>query len=198
MVETSPVRPVEAGDLAALTGTLTRAFADDPLVSWAYPKVDRRAIRSPGFFAWSLRRLLGQDVSWTTTTRAGAALWALPGRWRETPREAASLVLSTGPGLGLRAPLVGYGLSQVERLHPTHPHLYLAVLGVDPHHQGLGLGSALLQPGLALCDEERLPAYLETATERNIDFYGRHGFVVTRECRLTRGPRIWSMWREPR
>lgn len=192
------VRPAEPDDIAALTAVLTRAFAEDPVVAWAYPDVARRATRSPGFFAFDLRRLIPQDVSWTTTHRAGAALWALPDRWRESPRETARLVASLGPALRWRAPMVGYGLSAVQWRHPSGRHLYLAVLGVDPHHQGRGHGSALLRPGLDLCDEEGLPAFLETATERNVSFYGRHGFTVVSESRLPRGPKIWGMRREPR
>jgi predicted N-acetyltransferase YhbS len=89
------------------------------------------------------------------------------------------------------------GLGQVEARHPDRPHLYLAVLGVDPGRQGDGVGSALIRPGLELCDREGLPAYLETGKERNLAFYGRHGFRVTEELTLPKGPPIWLMWRDP-
>ena len=49
----------------------------------------------------------------------------------------------------------------------------------------------------ACCTAESLPAYLESSKERNVDFYARHGFRVTRELRLPKGPPLWSMWREP-
>ena len=71
------------------------------------------------------------------------------------------------------------------------------VLGVDPPRQGEGLGSALMQPVLELCDRERVPAYLESSKERNVDFYARHGFRVTSELRLPKGPAMWPMWRNP-
>ena len=82
--------------------------------------------------------------------------------------------------------------------HPSTPHLYLSVLGVDPPRQGQGVGSRLIAPGLELCDREGVPAYLETARERNVVFYERHGFRVTHELTLPRGPRLWLLWREPR
>jgi predicted GNAT family N-acyltransferase len=50
---------------------------------------------------------------------------------------------------------------------------------------------------LELCDSERLPAYLESSKERNVDFYARHGFRVTSELRLPKGPPMWPMWRSP-
>jgi hypothetical protein len=43
-----------------------------------------------------------------------------------------------------------------------------------------------------------VPAYLETGTERNVSFYVRHGFRVTEELTLPKGPPMWLMWREPR
>jgi ribosomal protein S18 acetylase RimI-like enzyme len=77
------------------------------------------------------------------------------------------------------------------------PHCYLAILGVDPEAQRRGLGSRLLRPVLARCDRERVPAYLESSKEANIAFYERHGFAVTDEVALPRGPRLWLMWRRP-
>jgi len=91
-----------------------------------------------------------------------------------------------------------WGLGGVERLHPHETHFYLSVLGVDPACQRRGIGSRLLAPGLELCDREGVGAYLETARERNVVFYQRHGFRTTHEVVLPRGPRLWLMWREPR
>jgi N-acetylglutamate synthase-like GNAT family acetyltransferase len=90
------------------------------------------------------------------------------------------------------------GLRAVEALHPAEPHWYLAVLGIEPERQGEGNGGALIQPVLEDCDRQEVPAYLETARERNVDFYTRHGFRVTDELELPDGPPVWLMWRDPR
>ena len=48
-------------------------------------------------------------------------------------------------------------------------------------------------------DAEGAPAYLECSKERNVSFYARFGFKVTKELNtVIGGPRIWLMWREPR
>lgn len=49
------------------------------------------------------------------------------------------------------------------------------------------------------CNEEGLPAYLESSNPRNIAFYARHGFEVREEVECGKGaPVCTTMWREPR
>ena len=190
-----PVRPARPDDVEPLTATLARAFHDDPVTAWVYANEGRRSHWSSRFFRWQLHRLLPQDVSWTTDGHAGAALWALPGQWREDTADTVALFRATLLGVVPRLPRVLRGLSQVEARHPRGRHLYLAVLGVDPARQGEGVGSELIRPGLELCDREGLPAYLETGKERNLAFYARHGFRVTGELTLPKGPPVWFLWR---
>jgi hypothetical protein len=54
----------------------------------------------------------------------------------------------------------------------------------------------VLRPVFERCDADGVGIYLESSKERNISFYARHGFRVTGEVRLPRGPRMWLMWRE--
>jgi GNAT superfamily N-acetyltransferase len=89
-------------------------------------------------------------------------------------------------------------LARIEAVHPTEPHYYLAVVGVEPAWQGQGLGSALMQPALQRCDAEGVGAYLEASTRMSRALYERHGFSVIDEVRLPEGPPLWPMWREPR
>ena len=192
------VRRVREDDVEPLAAMLARSFHDDPVTRWVYASERRRPHWSRRFFGWQVQRLLAQDATWTVDDGAGAALWALPGRWREESRETLRLLRLTLPGVLPRLPRVLVGLGQVESRHPDERHLYLAVLGVDPDRQGEGLGSQVIRPGLDLCDQERLPAYLETGKERNLAFYGRHGFEVVDRLELPKGPPVWFLWREPR
>lgn len=192
------VRPAEVEDHAELTRVLARAFDDDPIQRWVFPSARVRARYGDQFFRWSLWRCADQEVSWTTDDLAGAALWTLPGRWQLSARQLARLAQWAGRGVRWRGPLVMWGLTAVELHHPSDRHLYLAVLGVDPSRQGAGVGSALLAPGLELCDRDGIAAYLETGKERNLAFYARHGFQVTNRLRLPAGPPVWLMRREPR
>jgi ribosomal protein S18 acetylase RimI-like enzyme len=88
----------------------------------------------------------------------------------------------------------------IARLHPTQPYWYLEVVGVDPTAQGLGIGTRLLEPVLALADETGQRCYLETMTERNVGWYRGLGFEV-REAGVrfvSGGPPNWTMIRHPR
>ena len=193
-------RRASVADLPTLTRTLARAFADDPVARWACPPASVRPRMLERFYDVRLRQLLSEDEVWTDPDRSAAALWAPPERWRTTLRD--DLALARGmlvPRLLGRLPFVFHGFTGIERRHPpSPPHWYLAILGTAPEAQGRGLGSSVLAPVLERCDEDGVGAYLESSKERNIAFYGRHGFRVTREMRLPRGPCIWAMWRDPR
>lgn len=83
---------------------------------------------------------------------------------------------------------------------PDEPVWYLKLLGVDPEGQGKGIGSTLLRASLQELDEDGLPAYLETGTERNVRFYKRFGFEVRKaEIQLAPGSTPhWTMIRPAR
>ncbi len=198
MISTA-VRRATAAEVPGLAATLAHAFLDDPVAAWACRPEKLRTATLEGFYAVRLRQLLVHKEVWTTEDLACAALWAPPERWKTSSGQDAALArLLLRPRLVARMPLVVAGLLGIERRHPAAPpHWYLAVLGTHPAAQGQGLASAVLAPVLEECDAHSLGAYLESSKERNIDFYSRHGFRVTSELRLPRGPSIWPMWREP-
>jgi ribosomal protein S18 acetylase RimI-like enzyme len=192
------VRKATPADIPALAGALSRAFHDDPVMEWLFPNPGKRPRWTRSFFEVRLRQLIRQEEIWATGDSAGAALWAQPDRWKLSAGETATMLMRISRGVGRRTFRGLRGLSLIEERHPHEPHWYLAVLGVEPSAQGGGLGSALLEPVLGACDADGVPAYLESSKERNIDFYGRHGFRVTEEVRMPKGPPIWLMWRDPR
>ena len=85
-----------------------------------------------------------------------------------------------------------------DKIHPREKHFYLQFLGVDPDHQGRGLGTALMRPVLERCDREGCGAYLENSNAVNTPYYKRMGFKVTGLIDMGNGaPALWPMWREP-
>ena len=194
------VRRADPIEIPALARALAGAFFDDPVSIWTCRPDSLRPAVLERFFAARMRQLAERGEIWTTEELAGAAVWAEPGRWKTSFRDDLELARpALHPRLLLRAPIVARGLLGIERSHPREPpHWYLAILGTCPADQGRGVGSAMLAPVLEGCDRDGVAAYLESSNERNHAFYGRHGFRVTGEWRLPRGPRVWGMWRDPR
>ncbi|NLU91391.1 GNAT family N-acetyltransferase [Chitinophaga sp. Ak27] len=74
-----------------------------------------------------------------------------------------------------------YRENLVKKHHPKHRMRYLWYLGVQPSHQGLGIGSSLLRQTLSL---NSLPVYLETSTLKNLPLYERFDFNVYKKIDL--------------
>lgn len=189
---------LEREQLADASALLARAFQDDPAWSWVLPDPRRRAALLPWLFQTGFE--IAEAQVWTTDgDLQGVARWLPPGRpdvhvgamlraLVATPirvREATSRFFAYGRAVeALRAEAV------------PEPHWYLAGIGVDPAWQRRGIGSALLAPGLEAADEAGLPCALLTNSERNLAFYGNHGFEVVLEGRTPEdGPRAWMMRR---
>lgn len=104
-------------------------------------------------------------------------------------------VLRTRPG---RAHRFARAEHELRKRHLPGLHYYLWFLGVEPEHQGRGLGSELLRSLIARADAEAMPCYLETDLERNVALYRRHGFEVLGESIVAgMDARMWFMHRAP-
>lgn len=193
-------RPITQADVPALARVLARAFADDPASGWVFRDDARREDLLERAWTLQLESIwLPFGECTTTVDLAGAACWMPPGGWNIPIRNQLALFGPIVRGAGRSTPRALAYLAVTERHHPRSPdHWYLPLLGVDPDLHGRGFGAHLLAPALERCDRDGLPAYLETAKERNLPFYERHGFRVSKQIALPRsGPPLWLMWREP-
>jgi GNAT superfamily N-acetyltransferase len=199
-IDGADVRKLKGAEVPRIAASLARAFWDDPVMSWVFPRDEERLSRLERGFSLYLRRIwLRQDECYATDRLFGAALWLPPGKWHLGPFEQMRLLPPMVNAVGRNLPRLLRVLTMMEKKHPHEPeHYYLAVLGVEPERQGRGFGSALMQPVLQRCDREGVHAYLESSKERNCVLYQRHGFEIVEELRLPDGgPPLWPMWREP-
>jgi len=194
----SDVRKATHADVPAMVDAMAHAFYEDPVFCWLFPDDERRLEQSRRYFSGRTRILMRQGEVYTVDGAPAAAMWARPDDWRDPPMDVLRQFTALMPALGRRIPRSLAGLRVIEENHPAAPHWYLAVLGTRPERQGEGLASALLGPVLRECDRLEIPAYLETGKERNVHFYTRHGFKVTKEIQMPKGPPMWLMWRDPR
>ena len=193
------IRKMTVDDCPVVAAAMARAFFDDPLQTWALPdQSSRLSILEQVFALLSRYSSVPHGESYTDASLACAAFWVPPGPF-EMDRAAAEamapmLDLIAGAEARFRA------AEDTMRAHrPDAAHFYLQGLGTDPPRQGEGLASAAMQPVLARCDAEGIPAYLESTKERNVGFYARHGFSVVGCVDIPLdGPALWLMWRTPR
>lgn len=97
-------------------------------------------------------------------------------------------------------PRLGEVLSLFEQMaafHPSEPHWYLPLIGVDPLFRGRGYGTLLMQQGLAVCDRSHQCVYLEATSPLNRTLYERFGFRTLGEIRSGDSPPLFPMLREP-
>lgn len=177
---------------------LARAFHDDPLFGWLFPVEGSRHRRLRRFFVTELHheslRHGAVEVACADGRVAGAAVWFAPGT---SPGTEVSALPGYLRAFGRRLVIVSRYQSVAVSAHPRkEPHWYLAFIGVDPVRQGHGVGAALLRSRLRRCDQEGLPAYLESSNLENVPLYQHFGFHVTSTLGLPEGaPVVSTMWR---
>lgn len=197
------VRRATAGDVPALGGALARSFATEPVVNWLVPQHARRTARRELMFRLEMQTyLLPQGGAAFTADDhdglVGGCLVLPPGRWQTPLSVDGRTALRWVWALGTRLPRASRFVRIAEEHHPAEPHYYVRWVGVRPHLQRQGLGTALMQPALEQCDQEKVAAYIEASTERSAALYERLGFEHLGVVQLPDGgPHIWPMRRPP-
>jgi ribosomal protein S18 acetylase RimI-like enzyme len=181
------VRRATVDEIPELAATLARAFAHDPFYAFVAGGAPERNQRMRDGWTGFLRHATnGLSHTYTTEDHAGVAAWHPPGYrgagFIDSLRLLPSAARMAGGINRLRdVSRAVAALEQRRRRHVPGPHFYLSVLGVEPERQGEGIGSSLMQPVLEMATSAQLPAYLETATGRNVLLYERAGFAVVEE-----------------
>jgi GNAT superfamily N-acetyltransferase len=149
-----------------------------------YGKVYITSPKLEGISLWQLRDPKEEQEQESKHTRVFAN-WNSFGLW-----------IALGKGLERVNSLYEHVFSTHDELMPLR-HWYFYTIGVDPNFQGQGFGSRLIRPMLARIDEEQLPCYLDTNTEKNVALYEHYGFKVVKRYQIPGSEVInWSMVRE--
>ncbi|NJO41565.1 MAG: GNAT family N-acetyltransferase [Cyanobacteria bacterium CRU_2_1] len=201
----NPIVPLEKSQVDQISRILGQAFYDDPGYRYIFPETEERKLHHITWLC-TLSLRYAQPYGFTYTTEnslKGAAVWIPPGQYPlNTWRILRIGMYATPFKLGMSA--LRRVLKLLKKLEECHihdmsmPHWYLYLLGVDPVYQEQGIGSALLQPILQRSDTEKIPCYLKTFNEKNIQFYQKHGFEVVTVVDIADVElQFWSMKRNP-
>lgn len=189
------VRLGQAQDARSAVEIIRIGFATDPVARWVYPDAGKYLALFPEFTRAFAGRAFESGGACIATGNSGAALWLPPGVGPDD--EAVVSVLETSASPSIKADLFSV-LEQMTSFHPKEPHWYLPMIAVDPYFQGAGIGTSLMNFALERCDEEGIPAYLESSNPRNLSLYRRCGFNEIGVIRSGDSPPMFPMIRRPR
>ena len=183
------------GDMEPLISVMVLAFAADPVARWMY----RDPQQYLAYFGRFIRAFAGKAFStgtaWCIDGNLGGALWLPPG---VGPNEdAITSILDESVSRDMMAD-VNSMFAEMASYHPRNSHWYLSTIGIEPHVQRMGFGSALLAEALGRCDHEHMPAYLESSNPANETFYRRLGFEPLGVIRAGHSPPMVPMLRGAR
>ena len=136
--------------------TIILAFAADPVTRWTWPHPYQYMAAMPKFVQAFGGGAFAHGGAYCTNEYAGAALWLPPGVHPDEDRLGELMRSTASPSARGEAPAI---FRQMAKYHPSEPHWYLPLIGVDPAHQGKGHGDALMVYALERCDRDKLPAY---------------------------------------
>ena len=191
----SSLRTATSTDAERCLAVLTLAFGADPPCRWAWPDPHQYLEAFPRFARAFGGGAITHETAYCREGFSGVALWLPPG---VAPDEASlEGVIQDTVAEGRKASVFAM-FEKMGALHPREAHWYLPLIGVDPARQGEGIGSALLRHVLITCDAQKLSAYLEATSPRNIPLYQRHGFEPLGSIQVADAPPIVPMVRKPR
>jgi GNAT superfamily N-acetyltransferase len=192
------VRPAGRAENRVLADVLAKAFYDDPPFMWVLPDETTRHARTRGIFTTVLRaealRHGAVDAAWDGESGriVGAAIWFPPGTWPSPALRQVRALPGYARALGRRLEPASALLTALARTHPKSPHWYLYAIGVDPAHQGRGVGGALLRSRLTRADEAGAAAYLESSKTSNVALYEHFGFQAAQVPPLPDGAPVMT------
>ena len=194
------VRPIimtatTASDEASIIDVLVRANWEDPAARWVWPDSQQFLMHFPSFVRAFGGKAFAHGSAYYVDGYVGAALWLPPDVHPDENALIALLQQTVSEQIQKDFFPV---LEQMGRYHPSEPHWYLPLMGVDPSQQGKGFGSALLHHTLMQFDRDNKLAYLESSNPRNIPLYKRHGFELLGTIQIGTSPSIAPMLRRPR
>jgi ribosomal protein S18 acetylase RimI-like enzyme len=189
------VRTMTTDDEGRAIDTIALAFVADPITRWVWPNAQQYLTAMPRFVRAFGGAAFSHGGAFCSDEYAGAALWLPPGVHPDDERLGKLMETTASPAAREAGPAM---FEQMATYHPTDPHWYLPLIGVDPAHQGRGHGAALMRYVLERFDREKRPAYLESTNPRNISLYRRHGFQELGTIQAGSSPTLIPMLRRPR
>lgn len=186
------MRKAEYKDKAIVTNILEVSFKNDPQVNW-YLEESRNRNKLNILIDYVFEETIRKGEIYISEDNMAAALW------NSEKKEEFSLNyilrnLSFLFRIGLKSTI--RILKMLKLTYSQYPknrsYSHLHLIGVMPEAQGKGLASSLMNPILAEKKVNKIPVYLETANQKNVEIYKRKGFRIFNTIQ-TENPTIYCM-----
>jgi ribosomal protein S18 acetylase RimI-like enzyme len=203
MVEIRKVLHLPLDKLKSASNVLSKAFHHDPIFSYVIPDANERLKTLNQYFQHVIKYGLRYGELYSSPNLEGISVWFPPKnsshtRWKAIKSGALALPLKVKwKYLALQNKIYKFSNNIHKKLVP-YPHWYLSLIGVGPEDQSKGFGRQLLSTPIKKIDLERIPIYLETNTEKNVETYKHFGFRILQKIIIPVTKIFhWSLLRNP-
>jgi len=180
---------------------LSNAFQEDLVFSKLIPNSKERYKTLFTIFKFQIKYCLKHGVVLSASNLKGISLWYPPKNvfisiWKSIKSSSLSLIFNIKwKNLHILRKNDDFSEELHKKLAPD-PHWYLSVIGIDPKHQGKGIGRRMISFMINYIDHKTI--FLETNSEKNVNLYKHFGFRILHKV-LTPRTNIyhWSMIRCP-
>ena len=188
-----PIRTAGASEHNNIIALMTASFMSDPFMRWIYPAASDYLEHFPGFAQRFAGAAFAHDTVFVAAGFEGASLWFPPGTKNDEDALGQFVLETVAPE---RLAAMGTLAEQMQEHRLEEESWYLPMIGVDPLHQGKGIGAELMRRVLDETDRAGLPTHLESSNPANIPFYQRLGYEAAGKIQPTEeGPILTPMSR---
>jgi ribosomal protein S18 acetylase RimI-like enzyme len=182
-VEFPDVVQASEADRDRVVDTVVAAFRADPAFRYFFPDDATYDEHAATYAGYLFDRRVSRGTVWVVEGGAAVTMWDPPGGG------AAASTLELPPEPVAR---LDHFHAVVEAALPADPFWYLGVAATHPECAGRRWGRSLMATGLVRAAEAGLPAYLETASPRNVAIYRSVGWEVASTLDAAGLP-VWVM-----
>ena len=169
--------------LKSASEVLSNAFHKDTVFYKLIPNDKERHKTLLEIFKFQIKYCLKHGVVLSTSNLKGISLWYPPKNvfisiWKSIKSGSLSLIFKIKwKNLHILRKNDDFSEDLHKKLVP-YPHWYLSTIGIDPKHQGKGIGNRMISFMINYIAKDHKTIFLETNSEKNVKLYKCFGFRI--------------------
>jgi GNAT superfamily N-acetyltransferase len=177
---------IDRKNISRAARVLVEASREDPFFKYVFDGTEHYNFASPFMFKSWIKWCMLYGKAWATAGYESVAIRKttkkLDFSWWSLYR---SGMLGNYKYLGKQAferymSIIQIMIEANKEILGEKPHWYAWVIGTLPEEQGRGFGSALMNNTFELARQDKVPIYLETYTESNVELHTHFGYKLVK------------------